>query len=439
MRRGLVGAGAGRFAGFLKRDRLALETVAANSLVAASVFGAGVVLARALGPTGRGQVAAHLAAIGASFALGGLGLNYGAAFAAARSGAAKRAFSNILLLGLASLLATGVLDLAMEALAIGGGYSLQVAWSVAGAVAAQAASITSGWIQGSRATRAWNALRILQLGGYLPLVAVFLWFGTLTVTTAVAAYALSQMAACGVGLLFVIRRFDRDVGQPPVSTREVWSYSSRVAVSAALYQVNQRWDQLVLAFLRRTEDLGVYASAVSLAGVGGALVAGLAQATYAEGLHVDARARRMLGRRRILTAVLVASVCAVLLSVFRAELMRALYGPSFERGASSLLILAWGTVFIAGNYVAAELLRSAGNSRAPMWADITAAAATLVGLPFAVFRFGIVGAAGVSAFVYLLTFAINFRSAMKLMRSSGGPDGAPKEDSGGAGSENGGG
>jgi O-antigen/teichoic acid export membrane protein/SAM-dependent methyltransferase len=432
--RGLVSGGAGRFAGLLKTDRLALETVASNAVIAASVFGAGVVLARALGPTGRGQVAAHLAAIGASFALGGLGLNYGAAFAAARSGAAKRAFSNLLPLGLASLCATCVLTLVIEALAIGGPVSVQVGWAVAGAVAAQAASITSGWVQGSRATRAWNALRILQLGGYLPLVAVFLWFGALTVTTAVAAYSLSQMAAFGAGLLFAVRRFNGDAGSSSVSHREVRSYSSRVAVSAALYQVNQRWDQLVLAFLRRTEDLGVYASAVSLAGVSSALVAGLAQATYAEGLHADARARRRMGRRRILTAVLVASLCAILLSVFRTDLMRALYGPSFERGASALLILAWGSVFIAGNYVAAELLRSAGNSRAPMWADITAAVATLVGLPFAVLRFGILGAAGVSALVYLLTFAINFRSAMQLMRSSPPPDGAAEEDTG-AGSE----
>jgi O-antigen/teichoic acid export membrane protein len=372
--------------------------------------------------------------MGASFALGGLGINYGAAFAAARSGAARRAFSNILLLSLASLFVTCVLDLLIEALAIRGASSAQVGWSVAGAVAAQAASITLGWVQGYRATRAWNALRLVQLGGFLPLVAAFWWFAALTVTTAVAAYAISQMAAFGAGLLLVLRRLDRHAAGQSVSSREVWSYSSRVAVSAALYQVNLRGDQLLLAFLQRTEDLGVYASAVSLAGVGGALVAGFAQATYAEGLHVDAGGRRSLGRRRILTAVLVASLCAVVLSVFRTDLMRTLYGPSFERGASALVILGWGTVFLAGNYVARELLLSAGNSRAPMWADITAVVTTLVCLPVAVLRFGILGAAAVSAFVYLLTFALNFRSAMKLMRSSRQPDGASEEDSG-AGSE----
>ena len=300
---------------------------------------------------------------------------------------------------------------------------------MAGAVAAQAASITLGWVQGSRATRAWDALRLLQLGGFLPLVAAFWWLAALTVTTAVAAYAISQMAAFGAGLLLVVRRLGDAAGQS-VSSREVWSYSSRVAVSAALYQLNLRGDQLLLAFLQRTEDLGVYASAVSLAGVGGALVAGFAQATYAEGLHVDAWGRRSLGRRRILTAVLVAFLCAAVLSVFRADLMRALYGPSFERGASALVILAWGTVFLAGNYVARELLLSSGNSRAPMWADITAAVTTLVCLPLAVLRFGILGAAAVSAFVYLLTFTLNFRSAMKLMRSSRRPDGALDEDSG---------
>jgi len=409
----------GRLRSLLKRDRAAAETAVSNLLVALLVFLGGVVLARALGPSGRGRVAAHLVGIAASFALGSLGVNYGAALAAARSAGSGRTFARIRGLGLASVLLTLGLELAIEKLVVRGSDSRELAWSLAGAAATQAVSILLGWIQGCGPLRLWNALRLAQLGLYCPLLALLWVSGRLEVWTAVAAYTVPQAAVCFASLFWILPALRRNEKGADLSTKEIWSFSSRGALSAGLYQVNQRWDQLYLSFLHRDASLGIYASAVTLAGIGVPVAAGIAQATYAEGLRADAAERRGLTARRIAIAIASAGASAVFLLAFGAKLMRLLYGPPFAAGALSLAILACGTLFLAGNFVAAESLRSAGDARRPMWAEAVGAAITLSLLAPAVSRFGIEGAAAVSSLSYLVSFAWNFRAS--IMRSAPNP------------------
>ncbi len=401
----------GRLRGFLDRDRGAAETVVSNFAIALLVFLGGVVLARGLGPAGRGRVAAHLVGIAASFALGSLGINYGAAFAAARSAGGRRTFHRILTLGLMSILLTLVLELAIEKLIVGGSDVRELGWALGGAAGTQAASILLGWIQGCQSLRVWNALRLVQLGLYFPLLLFLRATDQLSVWTAVAAYTLPQGLVLAASLARILPKLE-SAPERDVSSKEIWSFSSRVALSAGLYQVNQRWDQLFLSLLHRDASLGIYASAVTLAGIGVPVGAGVAQATYAEGLHANPSERRKLTTRRIAIAVACAGSVAVFLLAFGRKLMELIYGPAFAAGALPLGILAVGTVFLAGNFVAAESLRSAGDARRPMWAEALGAAVTIALLPPAVSRFGIAGAAAVSSLSYLISFAWNFRASI---------------------------
>jgi O-antigen/teichoic acid export membrane protein len=402
----------GRLADLVRRDRGAVETAVSNMIVALLVFLGGVVLARALGPEGRGRVAAHLVGVAASFALGSLGVNYGAALAAARSGGSSPVFARIRTFGLLSLFATLVLEFAIEKLVVRVSDPRELAWALAGAASTQATSILLGWIQGCGSLRLWNGLRLVQLGLYCPLLAALWAAGRLSVWTAVAAYTLPQIGTFLVSLAWILPAL-RETGRADVSGREIWSFSSRVALSAGLYQVNQRWDQLFLSLLHRNAGLGIYASAVTLAGIAVPLATGAAQATYAEGLRMGAAERRALTGRRIGVVVGGAAVCAAFLLAFGGWLMKLIYGPAFAAGALPLAILACGTVFLAGNFVAAESLRSAGDARRPMWAEAIGAVVTLSLLPAAVARFGIEGAAAVSSLSYLVSFAWNLRSLMR--------------------------
>src|SRR5262249_10118563 len=151
-RRGMSAAGPALIPGSLRRllarDRGAAETVLSNLLVALLVFLAGIILARGLGPEGRGRVAAHLVGITASFALGSLGINYGSALAAARSGGAGSVFRRIIVFGAASVFLTLVLELVIEKVVVGPSGGGEIGWALGGAAATQAASIALGWIQG---------------------------------------------------------------------------------------------------------------------------------------------------------------------------------------------------------------------------------------------------------------------------------------------------
>jgi O-antigen/teichoic acid export membrane protein len=395
-------------------ERQAIETVLANGLSALSVFAAGVVMARALGPEGRGQVAAHLVGIVMSVALGSLGISYAAAYAAARSGRARSAFRAVWTLGLASLAVTALLDVAVELFVVPNASFTEKTWAVLGAVLGQAAGITMGWIQGSRAMRVWNALRASPYALHLFLLLALARNGGLSVERCIAAYAVAH-AVTLLGGLFVARTAKAD-GEASVafSTRDTWQFARGIAVSAVLYQINQRLDQLCLAFLGRAGDLGVYASAVTLAGLGLPLGAGLAQATYAEGLHASGVERGRLARRRNRAALAATGACAVVLTVLARPLMVLLYGEPFAGGGPALAVLAWATVFLAGNYVAAESLRSAGKSFATIRADSIAVTVSVVLLPLGIAWLGILGAAVVSLLSYALGYTLNLRARMRL-------------------------
>lgn len=397
----------------LAGERQAIETVLANGLTALSVFAAGVVMARALGPEGRGQTAAHLVGIVMSVALGSLGVSYAAAFAAARSGRAKSALRAVWKLGAASLAVTTLLDLVVEAFVVKDATLPERAWAVGGAVVGQAAGIAMGWIQGSQAMRAWNVLRVSPYALHLVLLLALAGTGGLTVERSIAAYAVAHAVTliAALSATSVAKPADETAS---FSTRDTWQFARGIAVSAVLYQINQRIDQLYLAFLGRAADLGVYASAVTLAGIGLPLGSGLAQATYAEGLHASPVERGRLARRRNLAAVGATAACALVLTLFARPLMVLLYGEPFGRGASALAVLAWSTVFLAGNYVAAESLRSAGRSSATIRADSIAVVLSLVLLPVGIAWLGILGAALVSLLSYAVGYTLNLRARMRL-------------------------
>jgi O-antigen/teichoic acid export membrane protein len=402
----------GRLARLLAGERHGAESVLASGISALAIFAAAVFLARVLGPEGRGRVAAHLAGIATSAAIGSLGVNYAAGFAAARTGRSRAALFSVLRLAAASLAATVAVDLAIELLVVRAAAPAELLWSLGGAFAAQLASVVLGWVQGSSAIRVWNVLRVapyvLQAAVLLALAAV----GTLDVVSAVAAFTVSQAAVTLYFFATFSRRAERGAAAA-LSTAEIWRFSRGIALSAVLYQINQRLDQLWLAALALDADLGVYASAVTLAGLGLPFAAGLAQATYAQGLHADAEGRRALTRRRLAFAVLATAACAVALSLAAPWLMAAVYGAAFARGGVSLAILSWGTVCLAGNYVAAESLRSSGRSAATLPADGVAVLVSLVGLPLAIPRFGIAGAAAVSLLAYAVGFGINWNATRR--------------------------
>jgi O-antigen/teichoic acid export membrane protein len=401
--------------GWIAGERQAIETVFANGLTALSVFAASVVMARALGPEGRGQAAVHLVGIGMSIALGGLGVSYAAAYAAARSDRSRSALRAVGNLGVASLAVTALLSLVVELVVAREAPASEKAWAIAGAVIGQAAGIAMGWIQGSRAMRAWNVLRVSPFALHLAFLLGLWWSRGLTVERCIAAYAVAHALALAIGgLLARVRREAGPEDAVPFSTPETWKFARGIAVSSGLYQLNQRLDQLYLAVLGRAADLGIYASAVTLAGVGLPLASGLAQATYAEGLHVSGLERGRLASRRNVAALAATSACAIVLTLLARPLMVLLYGEPFARGGPALAVLSWATVFIAGNYVAAEALRSAGRSAATIRADSIAVGLSVVLLPLGIAWLGILGAAAVSLVSYGVGYTLNLRARMLL-------------------------
>jgi O-antigen/teichoic acid export membrane protein len=178
--------------------------------------------------------------------------------------------------------------------------------------------------------------------------------------------------------------------------REFWTFTS-VRFGAATLEVVLAWlGVLFLGALRSAEDAGVYAAASRYLVAGlliNAAVIGVIGPQLGELLAVENRERvRSVYQTATLWLILVTFPIYLLIAAF-APLLMGVFGPAFEEGASSLVVLALGMLpsMAAGPIMALLLMggRSSWNLLDTALAVVVNAVLNVILIP----SFGIVGAA----------------------------------------------
>ena len=372
----------------------------------------GLFLARALGPTHRGDLVTILqwpAMIGAVVSLG---ITQSTCYWIARSPA--RAVQ-LMSTAVAASLATGVVIAALGPwLAAVIGRNGEVRGDLALVLALTPVYITGGvWISALQATSfsEWNFARMVQPVVYFVAV-VGLWIsGHLTLITVVAAFALSltgqTLYAAGVARRIVGRHTRPD----PSLLGPLYGYGTKVSLSSVPQLVNISVDQLILSVMPSVvaAQLGNYAVAVSLSWL--ALPAATAFGSVA--FPRLARIAGGDGSRRIeqlslvgagLTAAVTIGAVCVLAPLF----VPALFGRGYRDAVFALWLLAPGTVFLALNRVLGDLLQGRGRPLVRSAGEGLGAILTIILLIVLIPLFGIRGAAAASSVTYASVFLFLF-------------------------------
>ncbi len=253
----------------------AAQTLLVNLCVLACNVGTGVILARALGPEGRGWVAAILLAPSLSASLMTLGLPNAMIIHGKRRPAQRRAIVG------AALLLTSLLGVVSVLLAIG-----LVPWLLAGATPELVWFATwyaclaplSMWLFIYRAhlesAGDFKTFGLLQVAGIALVIPAFLmlWWGgrldAMTAATARAAallvIALPMMGYAWVRLRPTLRGFG-------ARCRELLSYGLREWIGGVAGLLGNEADKLVILGLLAASDLGLYTVALSVVSLAGLL------------------------------------------------------------------------------------------------------------------------------------------------------------------------
>lgn len=357
----------------------------------------GTLVARLLGPQGRGELAAIQIWANVIYGITSLGLAEALLFVCSR----QRRDSGRFLTSSAAL----VFAFSLPVLALG--YVLMPYL-----LSADAKSVVNsarlyllyvplaGWalllsqvLRASNEFRMWNVARALPSAGWLILLIVA------AVTSNMRAHTLARwylfvmvlLVICSVGL--VARRMTGPFSFSGKGLRQLVSFGLPATVATFPQLLNLRLDQLALAGFFPPRELGLYsvATAWSLA------VYPLLHALGAV-IFPAVASEPVLERRNYLVvgAARVGATCAVLTGTIVGLMtplgVPLLFGRSFQAAVPASVVLIFASSILWFNFVLAEGLKGLGRPKTVMIAEFIGLAVTLTGLVGLLPAFGIVGA-----------------------------------------------
>lgn len=378
--------------------RQAAGTASTSLVLAALGVLTGPLLSRSLGPSGRGDVAAVAGGAAVLSNVLVLGLPTASAYFSV-GGRRGTLFANAALFSVLVNAAVALALIPILPLYLSGhsAQALHTAWLFllllpAGVLPAVVLDI----MRMNGAGRRWNLLRAVPTVLNAATVLTLFLLGHLDVRTALLSVLGSNTVAVAM-LLLQARSFGAWRPRRDVASRQ-FRYALRLAPTGLADNTVARLDQVVLAAAVPSGQLGLYAVAVTVAGLTAPLSSAVALAAFPA--IRSGRHREQVARRARAATLLLSAAGAVVLAVAGPLLIPLVFGSAFRGSITPLLILLVGQVaYDFGSTLSAELLargHPAGVSRV----TFVCAVLTIVGLALLVGPLGIQGAAATSSLVY---------------------------------------
>jgi O-antigen/teichoic acid export membrane protein len=368
----------------------------------------GLVLARALAPAGRGEVAAALVVAQLFGWFASFGARQALTYRISVEPASARA---LVATWLCMLPFAGGIGIALAELALPALFSAQSseALDVARVFALTTAlfcwsEMVYGGILGHQRFLQWNLLRV----GQPALIAVgyvcFELTSGLTVDTAlyVNAGALAIVPAIGLGSL--IR--SHGLGLPRVQlARESLSYGLRSHLGGLAAMLNARLDLLLMPAFLSAASVGHYAVSTNVVGVIAGITGTLSYIVLPAAARKGAQGSRTVVLSMHATFV-VGLATAAGLAIAAPLLIPLLYGEAFRPSVTPMLLLLPGVVVWTPAIVLMGGLEAVNRPMTGSIPQIVAAVLTVTGLSLFLARGGINAAAAVSSIAYASAFVI---------------------------------
>jgi O-antigen/teichoic acid export membrane protein len=392
----------------LGRD--AALAVATGFAIQAVLVVTGPLLARMLGPDGRGYLAALILWPLVITQLGNLGIPSALTYSIARDSSASRAVAR---LGLSFALPQALLLMAFQALWLllilhGDPHQVRVAgWLTLALVPAMLAQQYGlAMLQGHLRLRLFNGLRLLPWSLYAVGVAALFAVGEHAIVAIVGAL-LAAFLISGSACLLSGLRFSRGDAAASVDRRFLLSFGLRGLLSSLSAVDVLRPDQVVLALFLSPSALGLYVVGLAFTNLPYFIAksVGLITFPWVASRPEEADARRMMWSLFWLTTGIAVVLVAVLCALAH-WLVPFFFGRQFSAAVTVTYIVLPGTVFLSARRVLSEGLKGRGYPLAGTLGELLALAWVAVALAVFVPLWGIYGAAAALASSYVVSLVM---------------------------------
>jgi O-antigen/teichoic acid export membrane protein len=400
------------------RPRTSLASVvarlsAANWLLVAVGIITGPLLARALGPTGRGDVAAILVPL--TFAP--IVLNLGLGTYVTRETVRQRSLSVIagsvgsMLIAIGGVAAIGGV---FAAEIFSGGRPVVYGWILIGFLLMPAVMLSLFLLDVAVGLERWSTvMKVRVIPPTVSLLGILCLYLThsLDVTSAAAVAVLGPLIAT-IPTLAIMRVIGKPVFRRAVAT-DALRFGSRAWLGGLGSLANVRLDQLLMTRLVAPRELGLYVVAVTLSSFFvspflSALTSGMLP-RFADG---DRELAGRLLRSTLAGVIVLGAGVAVVVPV----VLPLVYGSSFSAATPMVWILIVGSIPLAGVNILSTVLTISGH---PGFSAISELVAVMITVPLLIIflpLYGGLGAAVVSAVAYSANFMILLVGSRRRLR-----------------------
>jgi O-antigen/teichoic acid export membrane protein len=380
----------------------------------------GILLARALGPHGRGELTAVMLWPLLLAASGSLGVPESATYYAARRTASPGTLIGTIL----------ALAVAQSAVLVGiGVFVLPTVLSHHSASTVNSARLfltviplsllnlyLMGLLNGLQRLGWFQALRLLVITGTAAGILTCRLVGVLTVRTAVVVYLASNVLTLAVAAVGIVRSktgeltFDRSV------LRALLAYGLKSHSSNVPSMLNERLDQLVISIFLAPARLGLYVIAVTMTSVTnlvGTSVSYVALPSIAR--LAPGEERTAVARRFIVFTLVISAVFTIPFILFTGRLVTLFFGQAFHGATNVCRVLLVAAVVLSTTRAVGAILKAINRPLDAGVAETLALVVTIAGLAAFLPTMGIMGAGVASLLAYLVSFGFSVRQAARAL------------------------
>jgi O-antigen/teichoic acid export membrane protein len=390
-----------------------------DALIIATNLITGVIVARALGPAGRGEIAAILVIVLTATWLFSLGSTEAVAF---RQSRAPEDAPQLIGLWLAVAFFMGALAIAVAELVLPTLFSAQSDAAITMArfyvpviVVSLVITVFNGVLLGDQDFFAYNVLRLLT-----PAVVAIGYVGCLlagefSVETALIANAAGFLVACLGATVRSLRKHGIARPERSLARSSLW-YGMRAHGGSIAGFVNARLDLLILPAFLAAASVGQYSVATNVTSLIGTLTGTIAIFAMPVAARLESASARIVIRTLHATFA-IGVVIAIFLAIVAGIAVPLVYGSEFDSAVTPMRIMLPGEVLDAASVVLWAGLLAANRPFLSSVAAGPGAILTIGGLILFLESGGIVAAAIVTLSAHTVVFVISallYRHALGL-------------------------
>ena len=359
----------------------------------------GLLSARLLLPTGRGELAEITLWAGLIFEFGIVGLSdallYRAATGASKPRELFAAVTALTVVFSILLIAAGlVVEPYIFAGRDAGLLRLSLIFLIAYVPLNLGALFAASMFQGYLDIVTWNILRSVVGIGYLAFIGVAVATGHATVGGFAAAYLLGTAAALALGLVLLARRGWIGARLHWETIKGIVVYGAKLHVGEMLNSARQKIDQALVALWLPHSDLGLYVVALTVANGPLILAQTLANLAFPKvSQQTDIAGKTLVFGRYFRFTIAVTVAAALALLVLNPWLVPLLFGRPFAPAALVANIMLLGLPAAAAKLLFIQALKSWDRSLIISHAEFIGLLAAALSLAILLPAFGIAGAA----------------------------------------------